>query len=317
MDTKGEALLISTPRGQNWFYDVFVRGQDPEQPDYASWHFPTSASPYIDDKEIIEAEHSLPAIVFEQEILAEFVSNAAAVFRVGDSALESIQPLVEKDDAGEIVRKTEHVVMGIDLAKHRDFTVLTAADSQTRKPVYHERFNAVSWPIQRQKIRDAIASLEDQGCEVTVCVDSTGIGDVIFDDLEAEGYDVIPIKFTPQWKQMAVTLLGADIERGGAFILPEQLHEFRQYQYEISETTGRFKFSAPENGHDDEVSAKLLEHWAINHFGVPDVQMFEMGSGAPIIPEYAGLEEPQQKEGEAETVTLQPPTMDDIFARGN
>lgn len=302
MDTKGQALLISTPRGHNWFYDVWVRGQDEFQTDYRSWHFPTSASPYVDDKEIAEAESSLPAIVYEQEILADFVSNAAAVFRIGDDA---IKPL--KDAKG-----TPHVVMGVDLAKHRDFTVLTAADSTTREPVYHERFNAVSWPIQRQKIRDAVRKLEKQGCEVTLCVDSTGLGDVIFDDLEAEGYDVIPIKFTSQWKQMAVTLLGADIERGGAFILSEQLHEFQQYQYEISETTGRFKFGAPENGFDDEVSAKLLEHWAINHFGAPNVELFEPGGHQESLEEI----EAENNEGVVVEQPLQTPSLDEIFRRG-
>lgn len=310
MDTKGRALLISTPRGHNWFYDVWVRGQDTEQTDYRSWHFPTSASPYVDDAEIIEAETTLPAVVYEQEILADFVSNAAAVFRIKDEAIKNLTP-IEPDEDGKYEKR--HVVMGVDLAKHRDFTVLTAADSTTREPVYHERFNAVSWPIQRQKIRDAVRRLEEKGCEVTLCVDSTGLGDVIFDDLEAEGYDVIPIKFTPQWKQMAVTLLGADIERGGAFILPEQIHEFQQYQYEISETTGRFKFQAPENGFDDEVSAKLLEHWAINHFGTPNVELFEPGGH---IPSEWEDESEIENEGEVEIHTLQTPSLDEIFARG-
>lgn len=312
MDTKGSALLISTPRGLNWFYDVWVRGQDEEFPDYASWKFPTAASPYIDDAEIEEAEKTLPAVVYEQEILAEFVSNAAAVFRFDEG--EAV-----KNPIGVV--KDMHIVMGIDLAKHRDFTVLTASDSTTRRAVYHDRFNAVSWPQQRRRIRAAVKKLEDEGATVTCVVDSTGIGDVIFDDMEEEGFDVIPVKFTPQWKQMAVYLLSADLERGGAFILPNQVNEFRQYRYEVSETSGRMKFGAPEGAHDDEVSAKMLEHWGIVHFGVPSVQLFE----APIqeSPMDGGKSEYDQDyfdmtdEGEATEFTLEPPHMDEIFARDN
>lgn len=309
MDTKGSALLISTPRGLNWFYDVWVRGQDEQQQDYRSWRFPTSASPYIDDAEIREAEQTLPAVVYEQEILAEFVSNAAAVFRINEDT--ALKPMIE-------VTKDMPIVMGIDLAKHRDFTVLTAVDSTTRMPVYHDRFNAVSWPIQRQRIRDAIRGMEAKGATVTCMVDSTGIGDVIFDDMEAEGFDVIPIKFTPQWKQMAVYLLSADLERNAAFLIPEQLNEFRQYRYEVSETTGRMKFAAPEGAYDDEVSAKMLEHWGVIHFGAPNVELFavpviERGGNLDFDDSYYDLND---DEGAVTEIKLQPPRLDEIFSRG-
>lgn len=310
MDTKGSALLISTPRGLNWFYDVWVRGQDEQQSAYRSWRFPTAASPYIDDEEIREAEQTLPAAVYEQEILAEFVSNAAAVFRFDEKT--AVKGMIE-------VAKDMPVVMGIDLAKHRDFTVLTAVDSTTRRAVYHDRFNAVSWPLQRQRIRDAVHGLEQQGATVTCMVDSTGIGDVIFDDMEVEGFDVIPIKFTPQWKQMAVYLLSADLERGGAFILPEQLNEFRQYRYEVSETTGRMKFAAPEGAYDDEVAAKMLEHWGVIHFGAPNVELFstpvvERGTMLDFEDDYYDLTD--NDEGAVTETQIRPPRVDEIFARG-
>ena len=31
-DTQGRAMFISTPRGRNWFYELFARGQDPQYP---------------------------------------------------------------------------------------------------------------------------------------------------------------------------------------------------------------------------------------------------------------------------------------------
>jgi hypothetical protein len=309
MDTKGKALMISTPRGFNWFRDEFVRGQDDEYPEYKSWHFPTEASPYIDEVEIREAEQTLPQVVFEQEIMAMFVSNAAAVFRYGDSAFR------------ELHEPGEHVTMGVDLAKSRDFTVLTAADSQTRMPVYHERFNAVSWVVQKQRIRDAVQRLNDKGAEVTLVVDSTGLGDVVFDDLESEGYDVIPVKFSQQWKQQAVFQLSADLERGYAFILPHQRHEFDQYSYEISEVTGRFKFAAPEGQHDDEVSAKLLEHWGVVHGGIPSVTLLDSTPLQPSVNEGTGADSEDyylsdEEDGAVEEVTLRPPTLEEVFAHG-
>ena len=33
-DTLGKAVFISTPKSMNWFFDLWVRGQDQEYPDY-------------------------------------------------------------------------------------------------------------------------------------------------------------------------------------------------------------------------------------------------------------------------------------------
>lgn len=309
MDTRGRALLISTPRGFNWFRDLWVRGQDDQFPDYKSWRYPTYASPYIHPDEIEEAKATLPMVVYEQEILAEFVSNAAAVFRFSDETFQQLR------------KPGEHTFLGVDLAKHHDFTVLTGDDAATRLPVFHDRFNAVSWVMQKQRIRNVVAQLEESGSEVTLVIDSTGLGDVVFDDLEAEGYDVIPVKFSQQWKQMAVTQLSADLERKQAFLLPEQKHEFEAYSYEISETTGRFKYGAPEGAFDDEVSAKLLSHWGVVHGGVPSVELLSATPLQVAVDEGGGADAEyddftDEENGAVEQITVRPPSMEEIFSHG-
>ena len=66
IDRKGWALLISTPRGKGWFYDLFRRGQGSD-PQYASWNHPSASNPHLDPK-VIESERSrLPERVFRQE----------------------------------------------------------------------------------------------------------------------------------------------------------------------------------------------------------------------------------------------------------
>lgn len=261
MDNNGGAMLISTPRGRNWFYTLYNRGQDPEYKDWASWKFTTADNPFIDEDEVKEMAKTLPAVMYEQEVLAEFVSDAGSVFRLRDDSIK------------EMVKPNGHVYLGVDLAKHRDFTVFTASNADDRMPCYHDRFNAVSWPVQKERIVTAHDNLLEMGAEsVTLIMDSTGIGDVIFDDLEEEGMDIVPVKFSNEWKSKAVNLLSADIERGNAFLIDEQVHEFQTYAYTMSETTGRFKYSGPDGGHDDEVSAKLLEHWGQVHLGAPNVR---------------------------------------------
>lgn len=264
-DRGGQSLFISTPRGRNWFYKMYLMGQDPLKTNYASWRFPSMANPYIPAEEWEEMEQTLPRAVYEQEILADFVSNAAAVFRIPDSGVRPLQ------------RPEGHVVLGVDLAKHNDFTVFAGVNAGNRQPCYHDRFNAVSWPEQRRRLHDAVEKLESDGAtSLTVMLDSTGVGDVVYDDLSLEGLDAIPIKFTNQWKQMSVMLLAADLERGNAFVHDAQLREFESYAYEITDA-GRWKFEAA-SGHDDEVSAMLLAHWGIVNEGVPDIRMITAGN---------------------------------------
>lgn len=274
MDTKGEALIISTPRGKNWFYTMFRRGQDPLDREYASWQFAQSSNPYIDAEETEAARTELPELLFRQEIMAEFLAAGASIFGLG---LEREGSVVDG-----LYAPKGTLYMGVDLAKHEDFTVISVSRGEDRKPVFHDRFNSLSWPTQRQIIREAVADLEalPEVESVTVLMDSTGIGDVNYDDLSDEGLDVIPVKFTNDWKEKAVKLLAADLEQGKAFILPEQVREFESYEMSMTEA-GRLKFEAA-TGHDDEISAKLLEHWGLYHEAPPAVHNFEVEEAAVV-----------------------------------
>jgi predicted phage terminase large subunit-like protein len=73
-DYGGEAWFISTPKGLNYFYELFRRSGNPEYPDWASFHMPTSVNPHIDPEEIEMKRSELPDLVFRQEYLAEFVT---------------------------------------------------------------------------------------------------------------------------------------------------------------------------------------------------------------------------------------------------
>lgn len=257
-DRHGRALFISTPRGKNWYYRMWMRGQDEFETEVRSWRFPSFTNPTIDPKEWEELRQTMPQAIYEQEVLADFVSSGSSVFRPPDAAYIALQ------------KPRGNIMLGVDLAKHNDFTVLTGVRVDDRKPCFHDRFNAVSWPEQRRRIRTAVDKLARDGNVVTVMLDSTGIGDVVYDDLSFEGIDAVPIKFTNQWKLAAVQLLGADLERGHAFLHEAQREEFESYSYTITDN-GRWKFEAG-SGHDDEVSAALLAHWGCVHEGVPSVR---------------------------------------------
>ena len=79
-DHKGEALLISTFNGENWFYSYFRRAIEEDNDQWASWRFETLDNPFIDPEEVEEARRNLPREVFEQEYKASPMAFSGAVF---------------------------------------------------------------------------------------------------------------------------------------------------------------------------------------------------------------------------------------------
>ena len=80
-DKKGHALFIGTPKGRNWFYDMFKLGQDEDDSDWKSWHFTTQDNPLIDPGEIESAKKTLSTFAFKQEYLASFSNAGSDIFK--------------------------------------------------------------------------------------------------------------------------------------------------------------------------------------------------------------------------------------------
>ena len=80
-DLKGEAVLISTPDGRNWFYDAFKTGESDKFKDWKSWHLTTKDNPTIDPEEIDAAKSTLSSFHFNQEFMASFTNTGSGLFK--------------------------------------------------------------------------------------------------------------------------------------------------------------------------------------------------------------------------------------------
>jgi len=96
--------------------------------------------------------------------------------------------------------------------------------------------------------------------------------------------------------------VAADIEQGRAFITEDERDEFESYEYNIT-PAGRYKFEAAV-GHDDKVSAKLMQNWGVVHEGAPGIHVYTQDA------------EPQEAALPSETVVqkLQPDPPSSIMA---
>jgi phage terminase large subunit-like protein len=80
-DKKGRGLFIGTPKGRNWFFDIFKLGQSGDDTDWKSWHFTTKDNPLIDPTEIESAKKTLSTFAFKQEYMASFDNAGSDVFK--------------------------------------------------------------------------------------------------------------------------------------------------------------------------------------------------------------------------------------------
>lgn len=78
-DYEGDADFYSTPKGFNDFYELFKMSETSDQ--WAAWQMPTTENPHIKQSEVEAMRAEMPGYVFEQEVLARFVTLDGALFR--------------------------------------------------------------------------------------------------------------------------------------------------------------------------------------------------------------------------------------------
>lgn len=261
-DLQGDAWFLSTPKGLNYFYDLFQRGQDQEQfPNWKSWQLPSAVNPFLPPSEIDAAREELPEQVFQQEYLAEFLSGDGAVFRNVDACLTAL-------DTTPADHKGHLLVAGVDWARLHDFTAISVICCHCQAEVALDRFNQIGWAFQRERL---LALLDKWNVEHTI-VESNSIG---APNLEAL-HDALPGKrtvagfeTTAKSKPKLIQSLALCFERERLRWLADATarHELIAYEATVTEN-GHTKYGAPEGGWDDTVIARALA-WRAASLRIP------------------------------------------------
>lgn len=240
-----QVRIIGTPKGKNTFESLYRQ--------YPHYSYSAYDSPYWTEQEIEQARQTMTQEAFSQEMLAEFIDGAGAVFR---NIYENISgELLEAPITGR------RYALGADLAKHTDFTVILIGDLETKQVVYHERFNQIDWGLQKSRIIEAYKRFN---C-VNGIIDATGVGDGVFDDLINAGLNIEGFKFTATTKQELVSNLSIAMDNKTISYpnIETLTDELSLYAYE-QRANGQFSYSAPEGFHDDEVMALALLNRVLN-----------------------------------------------------
>lgn len=248
-DADGDEFLISTPKGKNWFYYEWMRGQMGEG-NYMSWTAPSSANPIPNIRKAYElARTRVPEQTFLQEWDARFVDDGTLFRNVQKvSTLKAQEP-----QAGS------QYVIGVDWGRTTDATVFCVLDMAERAQVHLDRMTDTDFASQRIRLK----ALSERYNNAVCLVETNSIGRPQLEALQQMGVPVQGFETTNSTKAEIVNALQLAFEQEGIRLIDDKVQaaELMAYQSERL-PSGLVRYNAPEGMHDDTVMALALAWWA-------------------------------------------------------
>lgn len=255
-DADGRAILISTPKGRNWFHREYVRGLR-RSADYASFNARTSDNPMPQIQRAYQlAKDRVPPRTFSQEWDAEFLTDGT-FFENVDRCCTVKKPDNVSDHAGH------SIVMGIDWGKLEDKTVAVCFCAECSRSVDWYSKEGATYIEQRENI----VRLSRKWNITGALPERNSIGEPNIEMLQGEevpiaiGTDGKPGFWTSaSTKALMIQRLESELHNQ-TIALPElaaeELSAYEMTQRDI----GPAKYGSPEGEHDDWVIACGLSVW--------------------------------------------------------
>lgn len=252
LDHDGTAVVAGTPKGKNFFYELYKKAIDPLNERYVGYVATAYDNPLIKKKNIDDLAADLPEMIRAQEIFGEFVDNSGTVFTNVSNRVGAYP--AEPEPYGMYY-------IGVDVAQKDDFTVIKVIDANGTE-VYSERFNKLPYPEQTRRIK----RIADKYNNAFVTIDVTGVGAPIYDSLESEDVNVAPFTFTNKSKLHIIQNLVMAFEKEEITLIddPVTINELTNFEFEIT-VSGNMKLGVQKNIHDDCVIALALAWYSKNY----------------------------------------------------
>lgn len=259
LESKGSATFLSSTNGRNFFWKLFQRGLDPDEPEWQSWHFTSYDNPLLDPSELEDIKRHTPERVFNQEYMAEFLDDGGAVFR-------NLQACIQDEP-----QRQGDVVFGVDWGRSNDFTVIVAMDSITGHILAMDRFNQIDWTMQRNRL----VTMYERFKPSSILAEENSIGNPNIEELQKLGLPVRGFTTTAQSKAQIINSLALNLEQATIGLINDTvlINELQAYTIEKL-PSGNYRYTAPAGLHDDCVIALALANWEI--MSRPRIEVIEV-----------------------------------------
>lgn len=248
-DADGDEILISTPKGKNYFYYEFMRGQG-DGSDCKSWTAPTSANPLPNIRKAFAlARTRVPERTFLQEWMAQFVDDGT-IFR----NINLLSTLAPQEPTGG-----RQYVIGVDWGRSNDATVFCVIDTYSREQVYFDRMTDTDFAMQRNRLK----ALSNKYNKAFVIAESNSIGQPNIEALQEMEVPINGFVTTNATKAQIIQTLELAFEQKTIKLLDNSVQTAELMAFESEKLpSGLIRYGAPEGMHDDTVIALCLAWWA-------------------------------------------------------
>jgi len=266
-ENKGTATFVYTPKGKNHSWKLLNLARD--NPQWFSSVKTVKDTNVFTKEELLEIQRNTPQAFYGQEYMCNFVDGAGQFFRrVRQNTYDKDRQLPDKGD----------FQLGVDLAKHQDWTVITPFNLNFFIAYPQDRFNQIDWNLQKARI-EATAyrhSSIDSNIPALIWPDSTGVGDPIVEDLRSRGMriggdDSKGFVFTQTSRENLLNNLAILLEQDKIKIPNDEglIAELESFRYEVGENK-KLKIKVPDNMTDDRVMSLALSVWNVTTPIKPD-----------------------------------------------
>ena len=250
-ERQGKVIYISTPLGQNWFYD-----KENSLPESAKFHFSSLDNPHFSEEEYKKARASVSERKFNNNYLANYASDKESVFSGVDDIIEETRKAPEPG---------HFYIIGVDIGMRADPTVVTIIDRNTHDVVYIDSFKD-EFPLQKSKIKKLSADYNN----AKIILESTGVGDPILGDFQRQGVFVEEFRTAGHNKMQLIDKLSLFIQEKAIKIPPHEqlIKELKWFQAVVPESghTNYVKYCAPRGKSDDHVMSLALAVWDLQTY---------------------------------------------------
>ncbi len=235
-DYKGDAYFLSTPKGDNYFKELFYKADE----NWISHQMPTARNRHIDAAEIEAARLELPSVVFAQEFLAEFVTLQGN--RIRREWLKYAEP-------------PEHSVyaVGVDLAistkSEADFTAMVVT---AKSGNYYYVCDVLRMKTTFNSVLETIKSIAAKWKPTVISIEATQYQAAMIQELVRT--TTLPIKAVYPSKDKVTRFIPVEGKYEHGYIY-HSTHLPREFEDEL--------LSFPNSKHDDTVDA--LVHSITSH----------------------------------------------------
>lgn len=259
-----KCLIISTPKGKNWFFFMYNRGVLQEK-GYKSFKFTSLDNPYSNPEVIKSAKKSMPDVLFRQEYLGEFVDNAAVIENINELAV--LKGLTSP-------KSGDKYYAGVDIALKNDYNVVVILN-QDGEMVFMDRINNISSP----ELKERLIKIFNTWKPSKILIEENNQGLPILQDLIKihKVKNIAGFITTSKSKSEIINNLINSFSSKKIKIINDEIIKSELEMFTMNITpTGSIKFEAPNGFHDDIVMALAIAWECMNKFKNSNIRTFRI-----------------------------------------